>query len=559
MSGHGYDYDAARMYERRAARRAAENTQRGSETGLGSIDSMSVHPTVLSAGTAKGVGDLLDMVRDGVGRPPHTTTLGPRGVDEIGAAGALDGAGALGTLSPVGGRWLPAPNLPVGILQLLPGQPEIAPGGTFPAGSAWQQVCVEGTWYGMFRPPPGSPGQVQTYRYDVPSGVGGTGSASSCPEGFSWDPFSGECIRTTFATVIDTHTGQNISVVDGQLDGIGPGPSAGTGTGHAHGVGACCGSCAASGGSCGGGQAVSGPQTETDNMYAGCAACAAKAAQLNGSPCTGCGRPHVVAGLGGDTSVPDPLHPQCVITFHCDNRGQHCTSTSSCGRNFMPAQMGVGAHAGMGATPAQIAASAATIKGYLNAADAMSAAHTSFLNDFTDAILQCQNAADTAVVAEQSLTSAPSASDVGTQDGVVTKIVSDCKNGDRTPNAGAFLDARTAAGNAYADFIKDSALPANQPAAPAPPAPPPGGGGGGGGNVTPPAPITPAPAPATAPTSYATEIIVGAAAIGAMAVAYMAYRRYSGKGGGTKRASQAKTRVPSGRTAHSARTRMATS
>lgn len=39
-------------------------------------------------------------------------------------------------------------------------------------------------------------------------------------------------------------------------------------------------------------------------------------------------------GSGEDSSVPDPLHSNCTITFHCtrDASGrQHCTSTSSCG------------------------------------------------------------------------------------------------------------------------------------------------------------------------------------------------------------------------------------
>lgn len=48
-------------------------------------------------------------------------------------------------------------------------------------------------------------------------------------------------------------------------------------------------------------------------------------ASLNAAPAT---------GTGGDTSVPDPLHPECTITFHCDLHGQHCTSTSSCGNRM---------------------------------------------------------------------------------------------------------------------------------------------------------------------------------------------------------------------------------
>ena len=35
-------------------------------------------------------------------------------------------------------------------------------------------------------------------------------------------------------------------------------------------------------------------------------------------------------GSAGDTSVPDPLHPECTVTFHCDLHGQHCTSTRTC-------------------------------------------------------------------------------------------------------------------------------------------------------------------------------------------------------------------------------------
>lgn len=50
----------------------------------------------------------------------------------------------------------------------------------------------------------------------------------------------------------------------------------------------------------------------------------------------------LLVGSGGDTSVPDPLHPQCIITFHCDQHGAHCTSTSSCPGSKMSFVRGAG-------------------------------------------------------------------------------------------------------------------------------------------------------------------------------------------------------------------------
>ena len=42
-------------------------------------------------------------------------------------------------------------------------------------------------------------------------------------------------------------------------------------------------------------------------------------------------------GASGDSSIPDPLHSNCVITFHCTRdpatNKQTCTSSSSCGSN----------------------------------------------------------------------------------------------------------------------------------------------------------------------------------------------------------------------------------
>jgi hypothetical protein len=39
-------------------------------------------------------------------------------------------------------------------------------------------------------------------------------------------------------------------------------------------------------------------------------------------------------GVAGDTTIPDPIDPQrCTITFHCDAKGQHCTSSRQCTRN----------------------------------------------------------------------------------------------------------------------------------------------------------------------------------------------------------------------------------
>ena len=111
------------------------------------------------------------------------------------------------------------------------------------------------------------------------------------------------------------------------------------------------------------------------------------------------------------------------------------------------------------------------------------------------------------------------------------------------------LSAQGIIGLMKAQYIKGAqlAISANQPT---PVKPPPGGGGGGGGNVTPPAP-TPSGTTSAGTTSYANTILIGAGVVGASLIGYALYKRYYGK---TKPFSRAKTRVPSGRTAHSART-----
>jgi hypothetical protein len=242
--------EISRMYEQRQRRRAAA-CGLGSSTCCASCakgkpceaktDVVEVHATILEAGTKDGVGKLLEMARSGVGagqkvgegdffldtirdgvgggaqaglgpkvdgRIPEETGFGPKVDGRMGADG-------LGTCAqpPPGGRWVPA-DLPVSILQLLPGQPEITPGGTMPPGSAWQQVVHDGVWYGMYRPPPGSPAQVQTYMYSIAQGVSGAPDgigAAGCPEGFAWDPYTQQCIRTSYGTIIDTYDHSDIA------------------------------------------------------------------------------------------------------------------------------------------------------------------------------------------------------------------------------------------------------------------------------------------------------------------------------------------------------------
>jgi len=597
-----HKFDAARMYEARAARReAAEREQaervaaaeRNRRCGMGSLDSccpsceaggtcefdvVTLSPTALGAGKAEGVGDLLDMVRDGVGEPRVRTTLGPRGVDLDGNGfsgapdGAVDGDGLAGFCAqpPPGGRWKTAPSLPVGILQLLPGQPELPASGTMPEGSAWQQVVHEGVWYGMFRPPPGSPGTVRTYIYEPPA----TGTAGApCPEDFALDPFTGECVRTSFDALLDTHTRENYSIVDGQLDGRGPPPSAGAGTGAAV-------------------QSEVGVGDDTI-----CASCVQAAKDLAGGgvrpTCTGCGaimEPRITCGLGadirpvkapdgsgwwcnystnpptcyprqksyfdggtgigGDTSSPNPMRPCCTITYHCDNKGQNCTGSSEdCGN----CPKGATAHSfALAGAPAGLGVTAAQIDADLVRANTLAAAHQYATDDFTDAVQACDTACSDVIAAEQALSSTPSMSIVGTQSGIINQLIGNAAGSRMT--TGNYETAYTAATTAYQAYLKDAALPANVTLSPTPaPAPPP----------APPIvvlPTNPAPSPAPAPappaappTNYATPILVAAGAIAATGIAYALYKRYTAR----PTASRAKTRVPSGRSAHSARTRIA--
>ena len=358
-----------------------------------------------------------------------------------------------------------------------------------------------------------------------------------------------------------------------------------------------------------------------------CEGCAENARLLAGSACMSCGRPVVVAaGVAGDTSVPDPLHPNCIITFHCDNRGHNCTSSSSCGGvkaaqmlgtggvpdamlgfgasdhaygvsgaggDLMdiafqgyrcaadgPAPVGAGdlvdavdgepmrgdgcnscgptiqqlidAEAGVAGLPAAgLGVTAAQIDADLVRANTLAAAHTLVTDDFTDAVTACDTAITDTIAAEQALTSNPSASIIGMQSGIVTKLLADRAASSSRCTTGDYDTAYTAATNAYQAYLKDSALPANVTPSPTPaPAPPPAPP-----IVVLPTPtpgVTPAPATPPSDTSYATPVLVGAGIIGLSLVGYAAYKRYYA-GAGRKSFSRAKTRVPSGRTAHSAR------
>jgi hypothetical protein len=95
-------------------------------------------------------------------------------------------------------------------------------------------------------------------------------------------------------------------------------------------------------------------------------------------------------------------------------------------------------------------------------------------------------------------------------------------------------------------YIKgaQAAIAANQSPAPTPgPSPAPA-----------PAPIVPAPTPAaaSAPTNYTKPILVSAGLLGAGLVGWALYKRYGNPM--ARSSSRARTRVPSGRTMHSART-----
>lgn len=191
---------------------------------------------------------------------------------------------------------------------------------------------------------------------------------------------------------------------------------------------------------------------------------------------------------------------------------------------------------GFGASADQIAAA------LQNARDA-AAAHQYVTDDYSDAIGYCQAAASASLTAERTLNSSPSMSDIGAQTAIIQKIISDGRT-----NSGAYGDAYQAASSAYQDFLKDSLLPANQ-TSPTPPNPAP--------NPPNPNPSpSPSPTPPTGPTdtsstSYATPILVTAGLAAAGILGYAAYKRYYGK---PASGSRARTRVPSGRTVHSART-----
>jgi hypothetical protein len=418
-----------------------------------------VHATIVGAGSQEGVGDLLEMIRDGVGKTQdgvggsmdvldpslqkmESTTSGvepsnpfvavPGGLGEV-----PDGLGVSpgrestrGSppmhLAPVGGRWVLYQDPPLYLLDVLRGQPQSDMG--------WQQAHYDGQWYGLLTPPHGRGGSGSSapphaYRYVTspaelmglagePDGLAGDPSCLGgdapppgiCPPGHAWDPQSQQCIATSYGVIIDTYHHSDI--------------------------------------------------------------------------------------------------------------------------------------AGTGAIPTGLGVSASQIKSDLQNAQAAAQAHTLITDDYSDAIGYCQAAAQAAYTAEQTLSSHPLLSDIGSQMGVIQKVISDGRT-----NSAAYGDAYQAASTAYTDFLTDVALPANQ-ATPTPtptptPHPSPSPGPGPITPVTPPGPV------ATTSTSYAKPILITAGVAAASIVGYALYKRYYGKGKG---ASGARTRVPSGRTAHSART-----
>ena len=209
--------------------------------------------------------------------------------------------------------------------------------------------------------------------------------------------------------------------------------------------------------------------------------------------------------------------------------------------------------AGVAGIPAGLGVTASQIDNDLVQANSAAAAHKYATDDFTDAVKWCDTACTDCIAAEQALTSAPSMSIIGTSSGIITKILGDRAASSSRCTTGDYEQAYTAATNAYQAYLKDAALPANvtpAPPAPAPPAPP--------IVVLPtnpvPSPPAPAPPPATTESSYATPVLVGAAVIGVSLVGYAAYKRYVAGGRAKTTLSRARTRIPSGRTAHSART-----
>jgi len=177
---------------------------------------------------------------------------------------------------------------------------------------------------------------------------------------------------------------------------------------------------------------------------------------------------------------------------------------------IVPMRAGVGSNADQINALLQQAQASAKSKGYVT-------------SDYTDAIGYCQAAGQAALNAEKTLTSQPSAADIGSQTGVLQQIVSDTTSGSRSPNSGAYSDAYAAASSAYQDYLRDSALPANNPA-PTPnpkPAPQPSPSPAPSPSPTP----APAPTPPAASSSYATPILVGAGLLGAAILGTALYRR----------------------------------
>lgn len=210
---------------------------------------------------------------------------------------------------------------------------------------------------------------------------------------------------------------------------------------------------------------------------------------------------------------------------------------------------------GVGAVPAGLGVTAAQIDQDLVRANTLAAAHQYATDDFTDAVQACDTACTDVIAAEQALSSTPSMSIIGTQSGIINQLIGNAAGSRMT--TGNYETAYTAATTAYQAYLKDAALPANVTPSPTPapapaPAPP--------IVVLPtnpqPAPAPVVPAPAAASTTYAKPILYTAAAAGVALVGYAAYKRYYVKGGRKTLLplSQRKTRVPSGRTMHSART-----
>ena len=212
---------------------------------------------------------------------------------------------------------------------------------------------------------------------------------------------------------------------------------------------------------------------------------------------------------------------------------------------------------GTAGLPAGLGVTASQIDQDLVQANTLAKAHSYATDDFTDAVIACDTAITDCIAADNGLTATPSASIIGTQSGIVTKLLADRKASSSRCTTGDYETAYTAATTAYQAYLKDVALPANMngPLQPAPapppivvlPAPAPA--------PVVPSPPAPAPAPPATDSSYATPVLIGAAVIGVGLVGYAAYKRYYAAGGKKQLSfSRRPTRIPSGRTAHSART-----